>query len=223
MNSDCKIIQERVRILFNHLYMKNSIFLIVVLLYFGNVQAQDIFEFQPLRILDTINQKIIDKIKLKDRVKNTQCFFSEIYDANTGLFLFKKIGKKWMVYDYNDFVSNYTISKHTTYSKRYVSINVGAMRSGMGENNYSWLVLFDLEKVSYIVLNVFSHNSGEYSDKTEFKQECSSKIQYIKNNTFSVTKTCDVKQEDKNYCDYCLDSGIYKIENDALKKIKPNP
>jgi len=202
--------------------MKNTIFLIVVLLCFGNVQAQTIFEFQPLRILGNVNQKTIDKIKLKDNVKNTQCFFSEIYDANKGLFLFKKIGNEWMVYDYNDFVSNYTISKHTTYSKRYVSISVGAMRSGMGENHYGWLVLFDLEKASYLILDVFSHNSGQYSDKTEFKQECTSKIQYIKNNTFSVTKICDVKKEDKNYCDHCLDSGVYKIENGTLKKIKPN-
>ena len=203
--------------------MKHPVFLIVVLLYFGNMQAQTVFEFQPLRILDTINQKTIDKIKLKDSIKNTQCFFSEIYDANKGLFLFKKIGGKWIVYDYNDFVSNYTISKHTTYSKRYVSISVGAMRSGMGENYYGWMILFDLDKASYIVLNVFSHNSGEYSDKTEFQQECTSKIQYIKNNTFSVTKTCDVKKEDENYCTNCLDSGVYKIENDTLIKIQPNP
>ncbi|RZK05022.1 MAG: hypothetical protein EOO46_16165 [Flavobacterium sp.] len=203
--------------------MKNTIFLIVVLLYFSNVQAQTIFEFQPLRILDTITQKTIDKIKVKDYVKNTHCFFSEIYDTTTGLFLFKKIEDKWIVYDYNDFVSNYTLSKHTAYSKRYVSINVVAMRSGMGENYYGWLVLFDLEKASYIILNAFSHNSGEYSDKTEFKQECTSKILYIKNNTFSVTKICDVKKEDKNYCTNCLDSGVYKIENDTLKKIQANP
>jgi len=185
-------------------------------------QQQNTYEFQPLTIIDTINQNIVDKIKLKDKVKNTQYFFAQTYDNKKGLFLFKKTKKNWIVYDYDvNFKSNYSITKHIYYSKRFVAIDIGAMRSGMGENWYNWLIIFDLIKSSYVILDTFSHNSGEYSNKKEFKHECGSKIQYMKNGNFKVVKKCNVeKEENKNYCNNCLDSGIYIIENGNFKKIK---
>lgn len=203
--------------------MKN--YIVIIWLLFLNLyvkaQEQNTYEFQPLTIIDTINQNIVDKIKLKDKVKNTQYFFAQTYDNKKGLFLFKKTKENWIVFDYDvEFISNYSISKHLYYSKRFVAIDIGAMRSGMGENYYGWLIIFDLVKASYVILNTFSHNSGRYSDKTEFKQECSSKIQYMKNGNLKVVKICDVKKEDKNYCSNCLDSGIYKIEKGNLKKVK---
>lgn len=177
------------------------------------------YMFKLLQIHDTIkSQKIIDRIKSKDAVKSTSFFFTQKYNDQEGLFFIEKKGKYWLVYNYDEhFISNYSVNKHKAHSNRYVSIDVGVVRSGMGENNYSWFVLFDLENKAYLVVQNFSYNSGEYDNGVRFEDQCSSEIKYDKGYLI-VNRKCNVKKEDINYCSYCIETGKYKITADKLIK-----
>ena len=194
--------------------MKYYITLLLAFLYCSSSWSQhnDMINFQPLRVVETVSKETVDQIKIKDRIKESDGFFTQEFNAQSGLFLFEKKGNQWIVYDYNDFVSNYSVQKHVYHSERYVSVSVNAMRSGMGENIYGWMVLFDLEQKTYSVLNIYSHNSGEYSNGEVFRQECKSDVKFLKNNTLQVTRVCDVQKEDANYCDECLKSGVYTLK-----------
>lgn len=179
-------------------------------------------EFEPLQIknTDTItSKKVIDAIPIKDKIKNSAFFFTQMYGNKKGLFLIEKKGEIWIVYDYDKyFISNYDITKHTFYSKRYVSINVSAMRSGNGENYYGWFVLFDLEQKIYLVIKTWSHNSDNDTNQEKYinTRECSSKVTFNKG-SLKIVRECSPNGEE-NYCSNCIETGTFKIENNKLIK-----
>jgi hypothetical protein len=49
-----------------------SLFCILFLNFLAIAQEQNNYEFQPLPIIEKITQNVVDKIKLKDKIKNTQ-------------------------------------------------------------------------------------------------------------------------------------------------------
>lgn len=177
-------------------------------------------EFEPLTIVDSItSKKVIDAIPVKDKIKNSAFFFTQKYGNKKGLFLIEKKGEIWIVCDYDKyFISNYDITKHTFYSKRYVSIYVSAMRSGNGENYYGWFVLFDLEQKTYLVINTWSHNSDNDTNQEKYinTRECSSKVTF-NNGSLKIVRECSPNGEE-NYCSNCIETGTFKIENNKLIK-----
>ncbi|MEI7509833.1 MAG: hypothetical protein WCJ62_10270 [Flavobacterium sp.] len=194
-------------------------FLLLLGLSYGYAQESN-NEFEPLTKVDTItSKKVINAIPLKDVIKNSAFFFTQQYGNKKGLFLIEKKGAIWIVYDYDKyFISNYDISKHTYYSKRYVSINVSAMRSGNGENYYGWFVLFDLEQKTYLVIQTWSHNSDNDINQEKYinTRECSSKVTF-KNGSLKIVRECSPNEEE-NYCSNCIETGTFKIENNKLIK-----
>lgn len=198
--------------------MKSFILLLLSLLFQNLVfsQNQYLFTFQPLKIIDTIkNQKIIDKVVSRDQI-NAKFFLAETYNENKGLFLFEKLTNKWIVYDYNDFVSNYMVSKHKFYGKNHPIVHIIASRSGMGTNVYGWVVLFDLEKRSYLVLETSSYNESYEEGKIKV-EKCNSDIT-INKGLMQVKMKCSAANNE-NYCDYCLSAGTYEIQNGAFVKL----
>jgi hypothetical protein len=202
--------------------MKNVLLIILFLLSFNILlgQNESEFLFQPIRIHSRVDQKAIETIQFKHYIKNTSFFFAEKIGNEQGLFLVEKKLKDWIVYDYNDFISNMNVGEHKIHSKRYVSITVSAMRSGNGENYYGWYVLFDLERKTYLILNNFSHNSDDDKNHEKYinTRECNSKVVY-QNGILKITRKCNPNKEE-NYCDNCMESGEYRISNSGLNKQK---
>ena len=130
---------------------------------------------------------------------------------NKGLFLIEKKKNYWIVYDYNEFVSNYTAEKHRFLNNNYVSIEVTAFRSGMGTNIYSWYLIFDLKNKTYITLFKSEYNAN---DEGIIINKCESEIKF-KNEKFMIKRTSFTK----NKCEYCIESGIYKIINGKFVKV----
>ena len=195
------------------------IFYLFFLNFVVKAQEQNIYEFQPLRVFDTIKtQKEFKSIKGIVKVNNYFFFATDYWKVKHGLFLFEKKQKTWIVYDYNDFVSNFNLGKYKIYSERYISATVSAMRSGNGENYYGWFILFDLKKRTYLVLDVFSHNSDDDENHEKYvnTRECNAKIIY-QNGSLKISRKCSPNGE-KNYCDNCMKSGVYKISNIGLEK-----
>lgn len=189
------------------------VFNILLITIIAEAQVNTVFEFQPIRIYDTIKtQKEINSIKELDKVNNTFFFTTKLSENDVGLFLIEKKAKYWIVYDYNDFVSNYVVGKHINLNNQYVSIEVKASRSGYGINSYSWYLIFDLKKKSYLTLHKSSYNADENDNVL---RECRSYIKF-KNNIFIIRRTC----LPKNDCGYCVESGIYKINDGRFLKIK---
>lgn len=206
----------------NQLYfeMRNFIVVLLFLFIYSNclAQAEGDYVFQSLRVVDTVkNEKVIDQIAFKDEVKNSSFFFTESYEENKGLFLFEKKGKNWIVYDYNDLVSNTKAKKHEWYSKRYVSINVTVFRSGMGDNVYGWFILFDLEKKSYLSVQNFSHNTDQDYGNL---RTCNSFISYV-DKSLKISRICNLTKDEDNYCNSCEGPGLYNITENGLTK-QPN-
>lgn len=192
--------------------MKKSflLFLILFINFSAKAQEQNTYEFQPLKIVDTIKrQNDLKSIKGLDKVDETYFFVTE-YSKNKGLYLIEKKKNYWIVYDYNDFVSNYVVRKHNYLNNNYISIVVSAQRSGSGINSYSWYLIFDLKKKAYLNLDKSSYNADE-NDKVYRK--CESSIKF-KDNVFTIKRTCFPS----NDCGYCIESGIYKIENGKFFK-----
>jgi len=201
--------------------MKNVLLIILFLLSYNLLLAQDEAEylFQPLRIHSKVDQKAIDAIQFKHYLNKTSIFFAEKIGNEQGLFLVEKKSNEWFVYDYNDFISNFNVGEHKIHSKRYVSITVSAMRSGNGENYYGWYVLFDLEQKTYLILNNFAHNSDDDKNHEKYinTRECNSKVIY-QNGSLKITRKCNPNKEE-NYCDNCMETGVYRISKIGLNKI----
>lgn len=178
--------------------------------YFAMAQNNEIIEFQPIRLHDTIKTKQTFKtIKEVDKVNDT-FFFTTKYLKEEGLFLIEKRESYWIVYDYNDFVSNYVVGKHNKLNNQYVSIEIKVSRSGYGINLYSWYLIFDLKNKTYLTLDKSSYNADE---KNIVLNKCESIIKF-KNNTYTVTRNCLPKNE----CGNCIESGIYKVNNGKFIK-----
>lgn len=200
-------------------------FIVVFVLLFqpaGFAQVQTSFDFYPLEKFDTVkDSKIIQQIKDRDNVTNTNFFFARKYAKNQGLFLFEKKGDVWLVYNWDtQFISNYSVNKHQTFTKRYVSINISAMRSGSGENYYGWFVLFDLKKKSMVILDVYSHNSDSSDDGERYvnTRECGSKVKFEKSG-FRISRKCNKNAlKENSYCDNCIPSGFYELNEKGLIK-----
>lgn len=187
-------------------------FYFLLLSYVTVAQANDALEFQSIRIYDTITtQKSINKIKEVDKI-NDNLFFTTEYLENKGLFLIEKKEAYWIVYDYNDFVSNYVVSKHHKLNNQYVSIEVKASRSGFGINLYSWYLIFDLKNKSYLTLDKSSYKADE---KNIVLNKCESIIKF-KKDIFTITRNCFPKNE----CGNCIESGIYRVKNGKFIKVK---
>lgn len=196
-----------------------SIFCLLLINCIAIAQINTVNEFQPLRIFDTIKtQKEFKSIKGIVKVNNSFFFATAYSKKKNGLFLIEKKQKYWIVYDYNDFVSNFNLGEYKFYSKRYISATVSAMRSGNGENYYGWFVLFDLQKRTYLLIDVFSHNSDDDENHEKYinTRECNSQIIYL-NGNLKISRKCSPNGE-KNYCDNCIKSGVYKISNIGLEK-----
>lgn len=192
--------------------MNKYVFLVMFFLISLSVigQQQDTYEFQPLTISDTIkSQNDLKSIKGLDKVDDIY-FFATGYSKNKGLYLIEKKKNYWIVYDCNNFVSNYVVSKHNYLNATYISLTVSAQRSGSGINSYSWYLLFDLKKKAYLNLDKSSYNADE-NDKV--LRKCESSIKF-KNNIFTIERTCFPKNECKN----CIEDGIYKIINGKFVK-----
>lgn len=191
--------------------MKKSflLFLILFMNFSAKALEQNTYEFQPLKIVDKIGQNDLKSIKGLDKV-NEIYFFATEYSKKKGLFLIEKKRNYWIVYEYNDFVSNYVVRKHNYLNNNYISIVVGAQRSGIGINSYSWYLIFDLKKKAYLILNKSSYNADE-NDKV--LRKCESSIKF-KNNIFTIKRTCFPGNE----CEYCIENGIYKIINGKFVK-----
>lgn len=200
--------------------MKKSITIICLMfMCFARAQEESVYEFQPLNVRDTIKiPKTLKFIKGIDKVNDSFFFATEYSKGNKGLFLIEKKKKYWIVYDYNDFISKVNLGEYKFYSKKYISLTVSAMRSGNGENYYGWFILFDLEKRASMVIDIFSHNSDDDENHEKYinTRECNSKIIYV-NGNLKISRKCSPNAE-KDYCDNCIKSGIYKISNIGLEK-----
>ena len=172
------------------------------------VAQENVFEFQPLRVHDTI--KTISTIKDIDKI-NDNLFFTTKYSRQSGLFLIEKKENYWIVYDYNDFVSNYSVTKHRYLNKDYVSLSVRVSRSGNGINLYGWYLIFDIKNKSYLTLHESAYNAD---DENNSLHKCEASITF-KNNNFTVKNT-SLKKED---CQDFIENGTYKIHNGRLEKI----
>lgn len=180
--------------------------------YFAMAQTNDIMEFQSIRMHDTIKTKQTFKtINEVDKINDT-FFFTTKYLKEEGLFLIEKRESYWIVYDYNDFASNYVVGKHHKLNNQYESIEINVSRSGYGINLYSWYLIFDLKNKTYLSLDKSSYNADE---KNIVLNKCESMIKF-KNNTFTVIRNCLPKNE----CGNCIESGIYKVKNGKFIKIK---
>jgi hypothetical protein len=190
------------------------VILIICLLLNGFLIAQenDIFEFQPLSEVDRIKiPKTLKDFKGMDKVNDTFFFATEYYKGNKGLFLIEKNIKYWIVYDYN-LVSNTVGGKHITLNKNYVSTSVTLFKSGLGTNIYCFYIIFDLKNKTFLTLYTSEYNAD---GNGVILTKCDASIKF-KNNHFTIKRTSYKKRK----CEYCIGSGIYKIEKNKFIKIK---
>lgn len=195
--------------------MKYVLFISALLFAWGAV-GQNNYRFQLLPVTDTVRTAAaINKIDFKTKI-NASFFLTEAYDEKEGLFLFEQKGKDWIVYDYNEFVSNYSVSGLRYLDADHPAVTVTVSRSGMGTNLYNWIVIFDLAKKTYLSLMTGSYNEA-YENSTATIEQCESKIS-IRSHGISVRRTCDAPPTNA-YCKNCLSSGEYTIKSNLLTKL----
>lgn len=177
-------------------------------------EGKPVFIFQNLKIVDTVfKENIIKTIKKKDKV-NSNCFFTEEYQNSRGLFLFCKNPNFWLVYDFNDVLSNTSLATHSSLSARYVTVSVDVQRSGMGINRYGWVVLIDIIDKKYLYLDEFTYNSDD-DGKNVGEVRCNTSITLNKGKFIIYSKS----NQPKNNSEYCIEPGLYQIKKDTLAKI----
>lgn len=206
--------------------MLNRKSIIALLLYLSTNQssiAQSRYiELEDFSVIDTLySKKAINGIKQKDFIKGTNMFFSSTYNNNWGVFLIEKKNKFWLVYSFDEYLSNQGISNHVCINKDYVKIYSYRYREFYNENgpNYNaeeisfkfyFLINYKIKKYTSFMCGervyLYGGKVGNRSLKTDWSQINASHLNiWFKNNNLIIKKV--------GKSEALMSNGVYKLIN----------
>nr|WP_299339650.1 hypothetical protein [Allomuricauda sp.] len=182
-------------------------------------QSEQLKSFYSLPSLDTITTKHFpDNLKRIDSLNNDNYFFIDEYKEEFGFFFVKRVQDKWIVYDFDSFVSrtsNSNISKIEEETEEYLSIQTFRSPSGGCATAYGILFFLDVNQVRRVDFsNYYMEECYDSKGEVSHFAECKATIT-IKNKLVQI-------QSPKRSNDglYCIGNSEYKIEEEGFVKTK---
>ena len=195
--------------------MRFAFLLIAILLQTPAWCQNNILEFFPLNLIDSISEGDVNSFIKVDSLKNSNYFFTESYKENYGLFFFKMEREKWSVYDFELYLlcgRNTIIDMIKQENKQFVSVQSLSNPSGVCESNYGRILLIDVLKNEFSNFYNYAQNKCYEENGDVSISECKVKF-FLKNNSLKILST-------KNRLSDCLESGTYKYNASKFVKMK---
>ncbi len=195
--------------------MKFTLFLIAIFIQTSAWCQNNILEFSPLKLIDTISDADINTLIKADSLENSNYFFTENYKEDAGLFFFRKGKANWTIYDFELYLlcgRNTIVNDIKQENKQYVSVQTHSTPSGICESNYGRILLIDISRNEFSDFYNFAQNKCYEVNGQVSISECKVEFMLI-NNLLKITTT-------NNGLSDCLETGTYQYSTSKFVKSK---